>query len=86
MLYHYKNLTLNDIIEELEKDNNEAIPYRIIILPPENYNADVKDEDSGDENLVSMHNLPGSQLRAPAEVRFDSLSSESDSDSDDDLS
>ncbi|CAH0401860.1 unnamed protein product [Chilo suppressalis] len=79
-----RSLTLNEIIEELDKDEDQPIPDIITILPPENCNADVTDEDSGDENLVSMHNLPGSQLRAQAEVYFGELSS--DSDSDDELS
>lgn len=61
-------LTLNEIINELEKDEEESAPVSISILPPENCNADVTDEDSGDENYVTLHNLPGSQLRAPAEL------------------
>ncbi|CAG4944415.1 unnamed protein product [Parnassius apollo] len=39
-------------------------------MPPENCNAEVTDEDSGDEDLVSLQNLPGSQLRAAAEVQY----------------
>lgn len=63
---------LNEIIEELEEDLEEVVCDSIIILPPENCNADVTDENSGDENQVSLHNLPGSQLRAQGEVCFQS--------------
>lgn len=61
-------LTLNEIINQLEEDDEESAPVSISILPPENCNADLTDEDSGDENYVTLHNLPGSQLRAPAEL------------------
>ncbi|CAG5014959.1 unnamed protein product [Parnassius apollo] len=39
-------------------------------MPPENCYAEVTDEDSGDEDLVSLQNLPGSQLWAAAEVQY----------------
>ncbi|CAG5019744.1 unnamed protein product [Parnassius apollo] len=39
-------------------------------MPPENCNPEVTDEYSGDEDLVSLQNLPGSQLRAAAEVQY----------------
>jgi hypothetical protein len=75
-------LTLNEIIEELEEDDSVEIPDSIVILPPENCNADVTDEDSGDENQVNLNNLPGSQLRAPGEACF---RSERDSSDDEDV-
>lgn len=52
----------------MEKNDNELVPSFVTIFPPVNSNADVTDEDSGDENQVLLHNLPGSQLRAPAEI------------------
>lgn len=57
---HKKILKLHDIIEELENaDDDVPIPSSIVILPPENANADVTDEDSGEEDDVTLHNLPG---------------------------
>lgn len=41
---------------------------QIAILPPTNACGDVTDEDSGDEDLATVNNLPGSQLRAEAEL------------------
>lgn len=35
------------------------MPTQITIFPPENANADVTDEDSGDEEFVALQNLPG---------------------------
>ncbi|XP_049886088.1 piggyBac transposable element-derived protein 3-like [Pectinophora gossypiella] len=63
-----KPLTLNDIIVELEQNDEKEVPDSIIIMPPENCNAEVTDEDSGDEDVVLLQNLPGWQLRAPAVV------------------
>ncbi|CAG4948660.1 unnamed protein product [Parnassius apollo] len=78
-----KQLSLNEIIEELAQ-NDDDIPESITIMPPKNCNAEVTDEDSGDEDLVSLQNLPGSQLRPAAEVQYGN--SCDDLESDDDLS
>lgn len=43
----------------------------MIIFPPENANDDVTDCDSGDEELTTINNLPGSQLRNDVELVFD---------------
>lgn len=80
-----KGLTLNEILEELENNKDgEDVPSHITILPPENCNTELTDEDSGDENQVSLSNLPGSQLRAPATVHYSDDSALSN-DSDDDM-
>ncbi|CAG4962968.1 unnamed protein product [Parnassius apollo] len=72
-------LNLNDIVDELERcEDDDLLPTQITIFPPENANADVTDEDSGDEEFVALQNLPGSQLRAPAEVTFHMSSDEED--------
>ncbi|KAK9720026.1 Transposase IS4 [Popillia japonica] len=42
----------------------------ITIFPPENACEYITDEDSGDEDNVYPNNLPGSQLRAPAEINL----------------
>lgn len=39
-------------------------------MPPENANGDLTDIDSGEEDEVNLSNLPGSQLRAPAEIEL----------------
>ncbi|XP_049886812.1 piggyBac transposable element-derived protein 3-like [Pectinophora gossypiella] len=75
-----KPLTLNDIIVELEQNDEEEVPDSIIIMPPENCNAEVTDEDSGDEDVVLLQNLPGWQLRAPAEIQREDSSDYSDND------
>ncbi|CAG4937378.1 unnamed protein product [Parnassius apollo] len=72
-------LNLNDIVDELERcEDDDLLPTQITIFPPENANADVTDEDSGAEEFVALQNLPGSQLRAPAEVTFHMSSDEED--------
>lgn len=38
------------------------------MLPPENACGDITDENSGDENVLTIENLPANQLRAPVEV------------------
>lgn len=77
-----KGLSLNEIIEELERNEEQDFPDSITIFPPENYCAEITDEDSGDENVVSLHNLPGSQLIAPAEIMYPESSSDSDASED----
>ncbi|XP_028159394.1 piggyBac transposable element-derived protein 3-like, partial [Ostrinia furnacalis] len=74
----HRALKLHEIIEELENDDDSLVPDSLIIFPPENCNADVTDEDSGDENIVLLHNLPGTQLRAHAEIHYGSSDSEED--------
>ncbi|CAG4968921.1 unnamed protein product [Parnassius apollo] len=72
-------LNLNDIVDELERcEDDDLLPTQITIFLPENANADVTDEDSEDEEFVALQNLPGSQLRAPAEVTFHMSSDEED--------
>lgn len=83
-------MTLNELLEEA--DNLDVIPEApngIIIFPPENCNDPVTDEDSGDENVVTISNLPGRQLRTQAEIIVDKNEIQNDCeiqyDSDDDL-
>ena len=59
-----------ELTEELENDETANFPEEIIIFPPENANDDCDtDEDSGDENIVDINNLPGAQLRGNVELR-----------------
>lgn len=76
----HKQLTLNEVIEELEQDDEAIVSDSITIMPPENCNAKVTDEDSGDEDFVLLQNLPGSQLRAPDEVHHEGSFDDSESD------
>lgn len=53
-------MTLDEIIDELEKlDDDSQVSRNITIFPPDNANADLTDEDSGDEEYVTLDNLPG---------------------------
>ncbi|KAK9717063.1 Reverse transcriptase (RNA-dependent DNA polymerase) [Popillia japonica] len=62
-------LTLHELLQSLEEEDDvNTDEVDIVLMPPENCLADLTDEDSGDENFVSIDNLPGSQLRAEAEV------------------
>lgn len=56
----------------------------VTVFPPVNACADITDEDSGEEDVVQLDNLPGSQLRAPAEIKLNTGSTD-DFSSDDDL-
>ncbi|KAK4883354.1 hypothetical protein RN001_006673 [Aquatica leii] len=51
----------------------------VVILPPENACGNITDEDSEEEDEVGVNNLPGSQLRAEAEVILPDDSSDFDS-------
>lgn len=62
-----------ELLQELEEDDTAEVPDKIAIFPPENANENIDtDEDSGDEHLVVLDNLPGGQLRAEAIVEWDS--------------
>ncbi|KAK4882427.1 hypothetical protein RN001_005746 [Aquatica leii] len=62
-------LTLNNLLAELEEDiHGTFASHDIAILPPTNANDDLTDEDSGDEQDLSINNLPASQLLAEAEL------------------
>ncbi|KAJ4440818.1 hypothetical protein ANN_10664 [Periplaneta americana] len=66
-------LSLHQILEILEKEEAGMPPSGadIFISPPENFVNDLGDEDSREEyNIdVNINILPGSILRAPAQVR-----------------
>lgn len=56
-------------MEEMDKITSaQDIPDSITIFPPDNANGAVTDEDSGEDDSVSIDNLPGRQLRAQAEI------------------
>ena len=67
----FRGLTLNDLLSYLEDDSTElenVDELSIAMLPPVNANDDLTDEDSGDENDLSINNLPQSQLLAEADI------------------
>ncbi|KAG8269907.1 hypothetical protein J6590_096895 [Homalodisca vitripennis] len=80
-----ETLSLDDILTLLEEENDE-IPVgedndiNIYIQPPTNANEDLTDEDSGEEDITTIHNLPGKQLIAPAEVSQTTIGLDSISD------
>lgn len=55
----------------MDDGDAQELPSSITIFPPENANGAITDEDSGEEDNVCIDNLPGSQLRVPAELNFD---------------
>ncbi|CAG5046439.1 unnamed protein product [Parnassius apollo] len=66
-----RSLTLHEIATVLEEDydfSNQRQDFDIFLLPPDTANDYQTDEDSGEEDNVSINNLPGSLLRAPAEL------------------
>lgn len=83
LLYRYSARNLHTVALALE-ENIDAYPpgTSVVILPPENACECNTDEDSGEEDDVHIHNLPGSQLRAEAEIIFPDEDSDFDSDDD----
>ncbi|XP_018578332.1 piggyBac transposable element-derived protein 3-like, partial [Anoplophora glabripennis] len=63
-----RGFSLNEALSMLE-DQDDVLEQTndITIFPPQ---GDITDEDSGDENVVEMSNLPASQLQAPAEINL----------------
>lgn len=57
---------MNEIISQLEQDD-DVFEAEFFITPPDNWQN--SDEDSGDEEFVSINNLSKHQLLAEAELR-----------------
>lgn len=65
-------LKLHELLEYIENvDDIPTLPDGIVMYPPEDANAIVTDEDSGDDDNVTISNLPGGQLRSKVEILFD---------------
>ena len=63
-----KKLTVNQVLDLLENLSDDELPDEgvdIAIIPPQNIDEET-DEDSGDEDLPKLHNLPPKQLLAEA--------------------
>lgn len=54
-------------VEDIE-NNVEQTKISVAIMPPVNCCEPVTDEDSGDEDIMNIGNLPGLQLRVGAEL------------------
>ncbi|CAG5040140.1 unnamed protein product [Parnassius apollo] len=51
-------LNLNDIVDALHNINSDDdLPSEVTIFPPEDPNNEITDEDSCDEEFVTLHNL-----------------------------
>ena len=64
-------MTLHDVLQALEDEDNPLPNYNeinIVLQPPINYCQDLTDEDSCDEDIMNINNLPGTQLRAETEI------------------
>ncbi|KAK9745691.1 hypothetical protein QE152_g6714 [Popillia japonica] len=75
-------LTLHELLTEIE-NNAEDIALAdsgidIVLIPPNNACDDQTDVDSGDEELVSINNLPAAQLNAAAELHLSDNNESSD--------
>ncbi|ESO05729.1 hypothetical protein HELRODRAFT_171397 [Helobdella robusta] len=62
-----KKYTLHEVMMMLE-DSPDSVPSSgvIFLQPPENACGDITDKDSGDEDILTINNLPASLLRADA--------------------
>ncbi|KAJ8933090.1 hypothetical protein NQ314_014218 [Rhamnusium bicolor] len=71
-LYWKRPLKLHELLAKIENLKEDSkIPDGIAVFSPSNANGYNTDEDSGDENIVDINNLPGNQLMADAEAIFD---------------
>ncbi|ESO02836.1 hypothetical protein HELRODRAFT_174265 [Helobdella robusta] len=64
-----RKYTLHEVMTMLE-DSPDSVPSSgvdIFLQPPENACGDITDEDSVDEDILTINNLPASLLRADAE-------------------
>lgn len=62
---------MSEIIDELEAetDYDDTGEVDIFISPPENATGVITDEDSGEEDDMNANNLPGTVLRAEAQIK-----------------
>lgn len=69
------------------EDDDEMLDNvkEVTVFPPVNACGDITDEDSGEDDVVQIDNLPGTQLCAAAEVELLVRQTEEEFSSDDDL-
>ncbi|ENN74459.1 hypothetical protein D910_05403 [Dendroctonus ponderosae] len=63
-----KGFSLNEALCMLEDDDDILEQTNDVTMFP--LQGEITEEDSGDENLVGLNNLPASQLQAPAEINM----------------
>ena len=94
MCLYVRKVRLDEVLEEIEKycdsdeasDENEEQTNVIVstkqiavyISPPDN--GGITDEDSGDEDTVTLANLPGNQITAAAEIKDSASTSQTSHD------
>ena len=74
-----RNITVNDALDFVL---DEQEPCDLYLEPPEV--AELTDEDSGEEESFSASNLTGNQLRAGAEIQYQTRHDETASDDEND--
>lgn len=67
--YTTNKLIVNLVIIEDDPEIADKLDS-IAMVPPINATADLTDEGSGDENDISINNVPASELKAPVELSF----------------
>ena len=93
---YFRKVRLDEVLEEVEKycDSDEASDENeeqmnvivstkqiaVYISPPDN--GGITDEDSGDEDTVTLANLPGNQITAAAEIKYSAPTSQTSHDRD----
>ncbi|KAF2880242.1 hypothetical protein ILUMI_25931 [Ignelater luminosus] len=60
--YWKKPLSSHELLEKFD-DTNPAAPLTIVIFPSENATDNATDEDSGDDEIATLSNLLGGQLK-----------------------
>ncbi|KAI4468910.1 dihydrolipoyllysine-residue succinyltransferase [Holotrichia oblita] len=64
-----RGFSLNEALAMLDNDVDLVKNIdSLTIFPPENACGNQTQEDSGEENLVNLNNLPLTQLQAPVEI------------------
>ena len=70
----FRGITLEELLRTLE-DHSDAVPncheYNIAIMPPTNATQHLTDEDSGEEDSMTINNLPRLLLLAEADIVID---------------
>lgn len=80
--FFFRGFTLHEALTMIEDDEVDA--EELTLLPPNNACDEVTDEDSGDEDIMDINNLPSSFMRSMVEVACKRKSDE-DWDSDDEI-
>ena len=91
---YFRKVRLDEVLEEIEKycDSDEASDEneeqmtvivrtkQIAVYISQPDNGGITDEDSGDEDTVTLANLPGNQITAAAEIKDSASTSQTSHD------